>query len=218
VLTLEVDDGRSFDAMAPAAFFAPPDAWLPYERDLLADVEGPVLDLGCGAGRHALHLEERGLDVCAIDNSPGAIEVCRRRGVHDARLADLRDPPSDTAWATVLLLCGNFGLAGGWDETRALLRSLHDVCRPDAVVIADSVNPLLNDDPASVAYREAKRASGRYVGEVGLRLRYGSYVTPYWSLLNLPPEDVPTLVEGTGWVVEQQIVGGFDHAMRLRRA
>ena len=217
MLTLEVDDGRSMPAMSPSAFFTAPDDWLPYERDLLEGVEGPVLDLGCGAGRHALHLQEQGIEVTAIDNSPGAVEVCERRGLRDVRLLDLREPPDDKRWATVLLLCGNFGLAGGWDETRELLKALHRVCRDDAVVIADSVDPTLNDDPVSVAYRESKRNAGRHEGEVGLRLRYGDIVTPTWNLLNLPPSDVERLVDGTGWRLEQQLIGGMDHAMRLRR-
>jgi methylase of polypeptide subunit release factors len=42
---------------------------------------GKVLDIGSGAGRHAVALPDRGLDVTALDDSPGAAEVCRGRGV-----------------------------------------------------------------------------------------------------------------------------------------
>ena len=74
--------------------------------------------------------------------------VCGARGVRDARVQDLTDPPADRPWATVLLLCGNLGLAGGWDETRALLARLAALCAPDAVLLADSVDPtVLTDDP-----------------------------------------------------------------------
>jgi SAM-dependent methyltransferase len=217
VLILEVDDGRSMPAMPPAAFFLSEEAWSPWERELLGGVEGPVLDLGCGAGRHALFLQQQGLEVTGIDESPGAVEVCRRRGVRDVRQQDLRDPPSDKPWAGVLLMCGNFGLAGGWDETRELLRRLHAVCRPGALLVADSVDPTMNDDPVSVAYRDAKRQDGRYEGEVGLRLRFGDIVTPYWNLLNVAPSDVESLVRDTGWDLESHSIDGVAHGIRLRR-
>jgi hypothetical protein len=115
-------------------------------------------------------------------------------------------------------MCGNLGLAGGWDETRRLLGDLHAVCRPGAVLAADTVDPTQNDDSDSVAYRDAKRAAGRHDGEVGLRLRFGELVTPFWNLLNVPPRDLEALAADTGWDVETQIVDGMDHAVRLRRA
>jgi hypothetical protein len=217
VLLLEVDDGRVMPAMSPSEFFKDPDGWLYWERELLEDVTEPVLDLGCGAGRHALFLQEQGMHVVGLDNSPGAVKVCERRGLKDVRLADLREPPDDEAWGTVLLMCGNFGLAGGWDETREFLARLHGTCSPGASIVADSVDPTLNNDPTSVAYRAAKRSEGRHEGEVGLRLRFGECVTPYWQLLNLPPSDVEPLISGTGWSLETQIVEGMDHAMRLQR-
>jgi ubiquinone/menaquinone biosynthesis C-methylase UbiE len=40
-----------------------------------------VLDLGCGTGVDALHLESRGVSVYGIDSSPRMIEVARRRGI-----------------------------------------------------------------------------------------------------------------------------------------
>jgi SAM-dependent methyltransferase len=217
VLLLEVDDGRVMPAMHPSGFFTTPDAWLPWERELLADVEGPVLDLGCGAGRHALHLQERGLEVTGVDVSPGAVDTCHRRGLRDVRLSDLRTPPDDQPWRTVLLMCGNLGLAGGWDETRALLSDLRDVCAPGALVVGDTVDPTLNTDPQSVAYREAKVASGRHLGEVGLRLRFGDVVTPFWNLLNVPPGDLQALVDGTGWELRVHVAGDWDHAVVLSR-
>ena len=168
--------------------------WQPWEREFLANIRGPVLDLGCGAGRHAINIQQRGIDVTGIDVSPGAVEVCRKRGLRDVRLQDLRVPPDDKSWQTVLMMCGNFGLACGWDETRVLLQRLHQVCAADAVLIADAVDGPL----------------------VRLRLHFGDVETPWWDLLNLPPSEVEPLIEGTGWTLEEHIVDGLQHAMRLR--
>ncbi len=130
-LDLEADDGKVVPAMHPEWFFRCESKWEPEERQLMALVtDGPVLDLGAGAGRTALHLQERGLGVTAVESSPGAADVCRRRGVLDVRVHDLNDPPSDQLWRTVLLLCGNLGLGGSWEGNRRLLRILARSARP----------------------------------------------------------------------------------------
>ncbi len=70
-----------------------------------------ALDIGCGAGRVSLYLQRKGLKVTAIDNSPRAIRVCRRRGVRDARVLAIeqiaRLPP--VSFDTVLM----FGKTSG---------------------------------------------------------------------------------------------------------
>jgi ubiquinone/menaquinone biosynthesis C-methylase UbiE len=51
----------------------------PANLDLFAKLaSGPVLDVGCGPGRLAGLLQERGLQVIGIDLSPGMIEIARR--------------------------------------------------------------------------------------------------------------------------------------------
>jgi SAM-dependent methyltransferase len=44
---------------------------------------GPVADLGCGPGAHALALARRGYDVVGVDGSPRMIEVARTRAARD---------------------------------------------------------------------------------------------------------------------------------------
>lgn len=83
---LEFDDGSTGPAMGPDWFFAEPEHWPDAERTVFGHVRGRVLDIGAGAGRHSLEAQRQGLDVVAIDLSPGAVEVCRRRGVDDVRL------------------------------------------------------------------------------------------------------------------------------------
>ncbi len=59
------------------------------EQKALQLSKGKVLDIGCGSGSHSLYLQEKGLDVYAIDISQGAIEVSKKRGVLNVELKDI---------------------------------------------------------------------------------------------------------------------------------
>src|SRR5580700_1084835 len=77
---IERDDGFII-AQRPARYFAAPADWADFEQTALALAHGRVLDVGCGAGRFALALQERGTPVTGLDVSAGAVDVCRQRGV-----------------------------------------------------------------------------------------------------------------------------------------
>ena len=68
----------------PGQYLSPHRKWPVADREAIKQARGRVLDIGCGAGRHALHLQDKGLDVTAIDRSPGAVKVCKLRGVKKA--------------------------------------------------------------------------------------------------------------------------------------
>ena len=61
----------------------------------------------------SLLLQERGREVVAIDESPLAVEVARRRGVVDARALSLADVDASLGlFDTVLIVRNNMGLGG----------------------------------------------------------------------------------------------------------
>jgi len=84
----------------PTDYFSPPSGAL-WEW-MVARMGDRVLDIGAGAGRAALALQEAGKEILALDVSAGAVEVCRRRGVTNtclgsvAELAATSPPPFDT--------------------------------------------------------------------------------------------------------------------------
>jgi SAM-dependent methyltransferase len=74
-------------------------------EDLADDAGGPVLDLGCGTGRVALHLARRGHEVIGIDSDAELVEALAERGkglALDARLGDARDFSLDADVALAL--------------------------------------------------------------------------------------------------------------------
>ena len=50
--TIERDDGY-IDILETGTYFTDYEEWLPYEKEAMKYVQGRVLDVGYGAGRHA---------------------------------------------------------------------------------------------------------------------------------------------------------------------
>ena len=94
-----------------------------------------------GLVKHSLQLQDLGHEVTAVDWSPGAVGVCRARGIRGVRLTDVTELEADRAWDTVLLMCGNLGFAGDWGPTRQLLKRLREMTAPGGLLIGDSVDP-----------------------------------------------------------------------------
>jgi SAM-dependent methyltransferase len=202
---VERDDGFIEATAGPAGYFAPVRRWAPAERQALRSVRGRVLDAGCGAGRVALKLEARGHEVVAIDNSPLAVDVARRRGVSDARVVAFENAiPQLGHFDTVVMYGNNFGLFGGASKARRLLRRLRPFV---GRIVASTRDPYETDDPGHLAYHDRNRQRGRMPGQLRLRVRYRRYASPWFDYLIVSPEELESLVDGTGWRVSRIIEG-----------
>ena len=79
---------------------------------VLARAAGPVLDVGCGPGRHLVHLGERGIAALGIDITPTAVARARARGGTALLRSVFARVPAAGRWRSVVLLDGNVGIGG----------------------------------------------------------------------------------------------------------
>jgi SAM-dependent methyltransferase len=205
---VERDDGYIEATEGPAPYFAPYRRWPGHQRRAMRFVRGRVLDVGAGAGRVALQLQERGHDVVAIDVSPLAIEVCRRRGVRDARVLAFEEVDESLGpLDTVVMFGNNFGLFGGEKKAKRMLRRLHGLTADGARIVAESRHVYRTTNPDHLAYQERNRARGRMSGQLRLRVRFRGYATPWFDYLIASPEEVEELLAGTGWRLARLVDG-----------
>lgn len=200
----ERDDGYISASPLPKVYFSSYDEWPPNEKKAMEYIKGRVLDIGCGAGRHSLYLQEKGFDVLGIDISPLAIKVCQLRGLKKAEVMSFDEvyfkPDSFDA---VIMMGNNFGLFGSFKKAKRLLRRLHKMTSSNALVIAETQAPYKTENPAHLEYQKLNRKRGRMDGQVRLRVRFGKFATPWFDYLMVSKEEMSEILKGTGWKVKE---------------
>jgi SAM-dependent methyltransferase len=112
--------------------------WLAHATEtdhaVLARVAGPVIDIGCGPGRHALALAERGVVTMGLDVTSPAVFLARARGVPVLERSVFERVPMAGRWRSALLLDGNIGIGG---DPITLLRRVAALVTEGGVVLAE---------------------------------------------------------------------------------
>jgi SAM-dependent methyltransferase len=197
---IERDDGDICLSGGPQQYFADARDWPVHERKAIRLARGRVLDIGCGAGRVALHLQARGHPVTAIDVSPLAIKVCKARGVTDARVMSITQIGKKLgAFDTLIMYGNNFGLFGSAARAARLLRRFAGMTGAHARIIAESLDPYRTSDPIHLAYHRLNRLRGRMPGQARIRVRYRDCATPYFDYLLVSPVEMRRIAAATGW-------------------
>lgn len=209
VEVIERDDGFISTSAGAPAYFAPFELWPAHQRRAIRFARGRVLDVGCGAGRAALHLQERGHDVTAIDSSPLAIKTCRLRGVRDARVLPItRVSRRLGEFDSIVMFGNNFGLFGSLKRARWLLRRFYGLTSPAARILAESRDPYRGTQPDHREYRRLNRGRGRLPGQLRLRVCCARARTPWFDYLLVSPREMHSIAAGTGWRVTRLFESG----------
>jgi SAM-dependent methyltransferase len=206
---IERDDGFISISTGPAAYFQGYENWPGYERRAIDGfVRGKVLDIGCGAGRHSLHLRQKGFDVTGIDVSPLALRVCRARGLKKTRLLSITQiSPLLGCFDTILLMGNNFSLLGKFDRAERLLKRFHRITSPQGRIIALTRDPYATNLREHLDYHRLNREKGRMAGEAKIRVRYKKYATPWLHFLMVSKKEMKKLLGVTGWKMIKSLDG-----------
>ena len=204
---IERDDGL-IDIRDTGQYFTAYRSWPLLDKKVLSLAKGRVLDLGCGAGRHSLYLQNKGFNVTGIDSSPLAIEVRRSRGLKKASVADIGHLDYEpSSFDTILLMGNGFGLLGSEVRGRRLLKHWHPLLSKGGTIIAEANNLDMSSSPILLAYQQSNLKRGRMVGQLRIRIRYREFRTRWFDLLMASKEDTKEIVQGSGWRVKKFIDG-----------
>lgn len=185
----------------PLRYFSDYASWSKREQQAINLAKGRVLDIGCGAGRFLLHLQQKGFAATGIDNSRGAVKVCKLRGVKNVYLRSIDEIGKfkPQSFDTVIMMGNNFGLFGGFKKAKRILKQLHAITSSDGQIIAEAVDPYQTKEKLHLAYQRRNRAQGRMSGQLRFRIRHQNIVGAWFDYLLVSQKEMKEILAGTGW-------------------
>ena len=181
-----------------------------WERKALSYCQGSVLDVGAGAGSHALWLQGQGHEVLAMDISPGAVETMRQRGVKRPWHGDLFEFDGEQ-YDTLLLMMNGIGLVGDLHGLNQFLQSARRWLKPGGQILMDSsdIRYIYESDLTTMP-------NDRYHGIIGYQMSFGHIQGEAFSWLYLDFEKLTQHASHFGFKCECLALGShYEYLARL---
>ena len=202
------------DEIPVATLFRRFDEMPAIEQEALQVASGSILDVGAGAGCHALALQAMEKQVTAIDISPLAVATMRERGVKDAREQDFFT--LDGKFDTIMMLMNGIGIVGSLSRLPAFFMQVEHLLAPGGQVLCDSSDLcyLYEDEDGII---DLTGVEG-YYGELTYQLQYKSIKGEPFSWLFIDPDTLREQAAAHGFHCDILVRGPhYDYLARLTR-
>ena len=201
------------DEMSVAYLFRSFEQMPHLEQIALERAKGKILDVGCGAGSHSLYIQNKGLDVTAIDISANAINACQLRGLKNTRMQNVLALQNET-FDTILILMNGTGIFGTLAALPAYLQHLKSLLNPNGQILLDSSDLIYMYDENEDG-RYSIPAEG-YYGEISFTVSYKGQTDPPFPWLYLDYNTLQRAAQANGLQCELIAEGEhFDYLARL---
>lgn len=170
------------------------------EQKALDLCQGSVLDIGAGAGSHALWLQEKNHPVTAVDISEGAAEVMKERGVKDIRLQDFF-AFSGEKFDTLLLMMNGAGIVQRIDRFPEFFSKAKDLLNPGGRILVDSSDIIylfMEEDGSALI-----DLNSNYYGEMEYRMDFENYKGSTFDWIFIDFDTLADLASQHGFVCEK---------------
>lgn len=184
------------------------------ERKALTISTGKILDVGAGAGSHALYLQQSNKDVYANEISPAACDVMRQRGVKNIIEQDFYLLPEENKYDTILMLMNGIGLAGDIDNLSKFFKKVKQLLNPGGALIVDSsdIRYLFEEDDGSLLIN----LNDDYYGQISYRMVYKEVKGESFKWLFIDDELLKYYAERNGFKMEKVADGmHYDYLAKL---
>jgi len=170
---------------------------------------GKVLDIGAGAGSHALVLQQKGFDVTALEISKKACEVMKDRGILKVVHKDIYLYKKEQ-FDTLLLLMNGIGFTGTIQRLREFLQHAKSLLKPGGQLLFDSSD-------IAYLYKNRQPPPDVYYGEVVYQYEYKDQKTAWFKWLYIDRKTLRKVAEEEGWKTKVLFDDGSDQYLaRLR--
>ncbi len=184
------------------------------ERKALDMTSGKTLDVGAGAGCHSLVLQERGVDVTAIDISPLSIETMKDRGVKNVLEQDFFTLRGQ--FDTILMLMNGIGIVGTLGRLPMFFRHLDKILALGGQLLCDSsdISYVFEDEDGMIELPEEMA----YYGEHSFRMKYKNIIGEPFDWLYIDADTLKERASRYGYRVEVVSEGEhYDYLARITK-
>ena len=185
------------------------------EQKAMQLCQGKILDVGCGAGSHALYLQDNGFDISAIDISEKAIETCRLRGLKKSKVQNILNL-KDEKFDTILLLMNGTGIFETLKQTSKYLQKLKSLLNNGGQIVLDSSDIIYmfdqNQDGSYLVPTDG------YYGELTFTIAYKKETEQPFPWLYLDYNTLQNAANANGLECELILEGNhYDYLAKLTR-
>jgi len=184
------------------------------ERKALDIAKGRVLDVGAGAGCHSLVLQEKGLDVTAIDISPLSVETLKERGVKKVFEQDFFT--LEGQYDTILMLMNGIGIVGTLERLPEFFKQLDKILVPGGQLLCDSsdISYVFETDDGIIELPEEMT----YYGEHSFQMQYKDTIGEPFDWLYIDADTLSEKAGRNGYAVEVMMEGEhYDYLARITK-
>jgi len=185
------------------------------EQEAIQLVKGKILDIGAAAGAHSLELQNRGMDVTAIELSARACAIMKERGVKKILNADIFET-SPEKFDTILMLMNGIGLVHTIEGLKVFLKHIKTFLNPGGQLIFDSANLiyLFTEEGAEDALINL---NGPYFGEIEFIMEFNGLKSESFFWLYIDFDTLCYYAENEGFQTELLLQDeNFQYLARLK--
>lgn len=162
---IEFKDGKVSYSGGPEAYLKSFEDWDNNEKRSVHWIKPEVLDIGCGAGRFLLYLQQQNIAATGIDISPLCVRICEERKLQHVYNESLETLDTSKQFASILMMGNNLGMIGSLGRIPWFFRKIDALLTEGGVLIANGHN---------------------MDQQIEIRVRYEHYRTPWmdWLLIS----------------------------------
>ncbi len=203
------------DDVLPVEYLFRPFLQMPdLEKKALTMSTGKILDVGAGAGSHALYLQQSNKDVVANEISESACRVMQQRGVKNILNEDFYALSGKEKYDTILMLMNGAGIAGDIDNLSQFFKQCKNLLTTGGSVIIDSsdIRYLFEEDDGSILIN----LNDGYYGEITYKMKYKEVEGKSFKWLFIDDELLRLYAEKNGFAMEKIAEGHhYDYLAKL---
>lgn len=184
------------------------------EQKALNLAKGKTLDVGAGSGCHSLVLQDRGIDITAIDISPYSVETMKERGVKKVFEQDFFTLKGQ--YDTILMLMNGIGIMGTLERMSVFFKLLDRILAPGGQVLCDSsdICYVYETDDGIIELPDDMK----YYGELSFQMQYKDTIGEPFDWLYIDADTLMMKAEENGYAVEVLAEGNhYDYLARITK-